>query len=137
MAPCEEVQPRPPTEELAQAFDQAQRFSDGEHVGYAWMIRPPMSSSSRPSQITAASGSKPRAELGRIQNEVSDLRLEGGVPGAELIYKTRPDHRDNRVVVSIKEMNEALPPGTGQPIWWRHPRGRSRSVSGTSLPADG
>jgi hypothetical protein len=47
------------------------------------------------------------AELDRIQHEATFLRSQG-VPGAELIYETLPDHRDNRTLLVIRARSDAL-----------------------------
>ena len=46
-------------------------------------------------------------EVTRIANEVTLLRGTG-VPGEDLIYKVEPDWRDNRVIVTISELNDGL-----------------------------
>ena len=127
LTPGERVQHGPANEEMAVAFDKAWRFAEqhANDTGYPWLdpatdelVLSAATDDGRelleaeairlavPSRIRQVTYSF--AELQRIQNDASDLRLQGGVPGADLIYKTYPDHRDNRTVISIAEMNEAL-----------------------------
>jgi hypothetical protein len=47
------------------------------------------------------------ADLQGIQEAVTHLR-DVGVPGAHLIWATYPDYRDNRTVIRISELDEAL-----------------------------
>jgi hypothetical protein len=47
------------------------------------------------------------ADLARIQEEVTSLRAEG-VPGAELIWKSFPDYRDNRIAIVLDHEDDAL-----------------------------
>lgn len=47
------------------------------------------------------------AELARILDEATMLRPRG-VPGAELVFATVPDHRDNRALIVIRTMSEPL-----------------------------
>jgi hypothetical protein len=46
-------------------------------------------------------------ELRRIQDDATFL-LTQGVPGAELIYMTVPDYRDNRALIVISSMSRPL-----------------------------
>lgn len=47
------------------------------------------------------------AELRRIQDDVTLLRAQG-VPGADLIYATVPDYRDNRTMIVIRAASQPL-----------------------------
>jgi hypothetical protein len=126
LAAGEKVQTRPATEELALAFQDAWEFAE-EHpraTGYPWVdpatdelvLSAATPQGRKTLEQRAADLSVPYrirevthafAELARIQDDVTRLR-DQGVPGAELIWATYPDWRDNRVVVRISEMNEAL-----------------------------
>lgn len=118
------VQAAPPTEELAVAFSRAEELADanGNDLGYLWID--PSSGELVVSAVTlrgrelleqaaiavpyrirqVAHGA---AELRRIQDDATFLRSQG-VPGAELLYATLPDHRDNRTLLMIRQMSAPL-----------------------------
>jgi hypothetical protein len=120
----EPVQARPPGEDFAVAFSQAMELAEanGDDLGYPW-IDPSSGelvlSAATPrgrDLLQAASITVPHrirdvghgaGELRRIQDDVTFLRSRG-VPGAELIYATVPDHRDNRALIVISAMSRAL-----------------------------
>ena len=114
VAPGENVQVGPASEDLLHAFDQAWTFAQAhaDDTGYRGWIRTAASSCSRrrPGRATASLASEAAGfsvpvrirdvthsftELQRIQDDVTRLRAEG-VTDAGLIYQTSPDHRDNR-----------------------------------------
>jgi hypothetical protein len=47
------------------------------------------------------------AELERIKDDATRL-VEEGLPDADLIFQTTPDHRDNRAMITISEMSQPL-----------------------------
>lgn len=120
----EQVQAVPHGELLANAFNTAMELaqSNGDALGYPWID--PSSGELVASAVTqrgrelveqvglavpytvrmVAHGT---TELVRVQDEATGLVGEG-VPGAELIYKTMPDHRDNRTLLVIRASNAAL-----------------------------
>jgi hypothetical protein len=120
----EPVQARPPSEDFAVAFSGALELAEahGDDLGYPWID--PSSGELVLSAVTArgrdllqtASIPVPHrirdvahgaGELRRIQDDATFLRAQG-VPGAELIYQTVPDHRDNRALIVISAMSRPL-----------------------------
>lgn len=120
----EEVQAIPPNEAVAAAFSAAMELADehGVDLGYPWID--PSTGALVVSVVTqhghelirATSIAVPyrirdvargTAELRRIQDDVTLLRSRG-VPGAELLYQTSPDHRDNRALLVIRAMSRPL-----------------------------
>jgi hypothetical protein len=120
----EEVQSGPLTEEVAIAFSDAMVFAEanGNELGYPWID--PGSGELVLSAVTprgrdlieAAGITVPyrirdvahgAAELRRIQDDVTFLGSRG-VPDADLIFMTIPDHRDNRALIVISAMSRPL-----------------------------
>lgn len=120
----EQVQARPVTEEIAVAISDAMVLAEanGDDLGYPWID--PASGELVLSAVTprgrdlieAADITVPRrvrdvaygaTELERIQHDATFLRSRG-VRGAELIYLTMPDHRDNRTLIVISAMSRPL-----------------------------
>ncbi len=124
VGPGEQVQARPPTEALAAAFGQAMSLVEANpaDLGYAW-IDPSSSelivsaATARGRALVAAAGiavphrvrdvAHSAAELQRIQDDATMLASEG-VIDAELIWRTLPDHRDNRALITIRGMSRSL-----------------------------
>ena len=122
--PGESVQAAPPTEELKVAFSDAQLLAEanGNDLGYPWfdastgelvlsavtqrgrelIDRAGITAPHRIRSVTHGAG-----ELRRIQDDATFLRSQG-VPGAELIYETLPDHRDNRTLLVIRARSDPL-----------------------------
>jgi len=122
--PGEPVQAGPLTRKVAAAYEIALLLadSDGEDVGYPWIDDESgeivlAAATPRGRELLEGAGigipyrirNVPHgaAELRRIQDDVS-LLGQRGVAGAELIYMTAPDHRDNRVLIGISEMSRTL-----------------------------
>lgn len=120
----EQIQARPTSEVLGVAFGDAMVLAEanGNDLGYPWID--PSSGELVVSAVTprgrelieAARIAVPHriravahgaAELRRIQDAATFLRAQG-VPGAELIYATVPDHRDNRALIVISAMSRPL-----------------------------
>jgi len=120
----ERVQAEPHTEALKIAFSEAMELAqtNGNDLGYPWID--PSSGELVLSAVTqrgrdlleAAANAVPHririvghgtAELRRIQDEATFLHSQG-VPGANLIYETLPDHRDNRTLLVIRARSDAL-----------------------------
>ena len=119
------TQAHPTNEKQAQAFDDALQFA-GENptdVGYPWIdpandalvlsattpkgrallaATPALSLQDRIRDVTFSYG-----QLEGIKDEVTTLAGEG-VPDAELIYQTAPDHKNNRVIITVSELSERL-----------------------------
>jgi hypothetical protein len=121
---AEQVQAMPPTEVLRLAFSQATEFAEanGKDLGFPWFdpsrgeLVLSIATSHGRDLLVAANIAVPHrirdvahgvAELERIQHEATLLHSQG-VPGADLIYATLPDHRDNRILIVITSMNRAL-----------------------------
>jgi hypothetical protein len=122
--PEEQVQAGPVTEDMSDALVTALMLaeSNGGDVGYPW-IDPETgelvlsAATPRGRELIEAAGiSVPHrirdvaygaAELERIQHDATTLRSQG-VAGAELIFMTGPDHRDNRTLIVISEMSRPL-----------------------------
>ena len=120
----EEVQARPPNEAMGTAFSSALMFAEanGKDVGYPWIdpstgelvlsAATPRGRDLLSAQQTAtphrirdvAHGA---TELREIQDAATFLRSQG-VPGADLIYMTGPDQRDNRALIVISAMSRPL-----------------------------
>lgn len=120
----EHVQSGPLTEEIAVAFSDAMVLAEanGDDLGYPWidpvsgeLVLSVVTSRGR-DLIEAASITVPHRlrdvahgarELRRIQDDATFLNSQG-VPGAELIYMTLPDFRDNRALIVISAMSRPL-----------------------------
>ena len=120
----EEVQTGPLTRRVANAFGDAMLLAEanGVDLGYPW-VDPATGelvlSAATPrgrDLIEAAGITVPHrirdvahgvAELRRIQDDATFLHAQG-VEGAELIYMTIPDFRDNRALIVISEMSVPL-----------------------------
>jgi hypothetical protein len=120
--PGEQVQARPPTEEIALAFSKAMQLAEafGEDLGYPW-IDPVTSElvlsivTQRGRDLVESAGitvphririvTHGATELLRIQDDATFLHGQG-VPGSELLYQTLPDHRDNRALLVIKQRSD-------------------------------
>lgn len=120
----EEVQTGPVPRRLANAFGDAMQLAEanGEDLGYPWidpgsgeLILSAVTPRGR-ELIEAAAIAVPHrvrdvahgaAELRRIQDDATFLHAQG-VPGAELIYMTLPDFRDNRALIVISAMSRPL-----------------------------
>lgn len=120
----EQVQARPTSEALAQAFDRALRFAqaNSNDLGYPWL-----DPSTGELVLSAATGqgrtileaatftvahrirdvAHSYAELQRIQDDATRL-LAASVTDAELIYMTLPDQRDDRTLIAIRRMSRPL-----------------------------
>ncbi len=119
----EPVQGGPATEALKQAHSDALVLAEanGSDLGYPWID---------PSGMLVVSAATPRGrelleaariavpfrirdvrhgagELRRIQDDVTFLGSRG-VPGAELIYRTVPDYRDNRALIVLRSKSQPL-----------------------------
>jgi hypothetical protein len=122
--PGEKVQAGPPTEELKVVMSNAQVMADnnGDDLGYPWfdattgelvlsVVTPHGRELIETAGITAPHRVRVVAHgaglLRRIQDDATFLRTQG-VPGAELIYQTVPDWRDNRAMIVISAMSQPL-----------------------------
>jgi hypothetical protein len=120
----ERVQSGPPTEQLKMLMFGAQQMAEanGADLGYPWYDEGTgefvlSAVTQKGSDLIHAAGlaaphrirvvAHGMAELERIQDEVTTLRSQG-VPGAELIYATVPDWRDNRVMIVISAPSQPL-----------------------------
>jgi hypothetical protein len=120
----EQVRAAPPTEAMKVAFSQATELGEanGDVLGYPWFD--PSSGelvlsavTPRGRELVEAAGipvpyrirdvEHGAAELERIQHEATFLRSQG-VPDAQLIYATGPDHRDNRTLIVISAESRPL-----------------------------
>ena len=120
------AQGSPTNEQQAQAFSDALVFAE-EHpddVGYPW-IDPKTeglelsAASIRGRDLLAAERmsdagvakvrdvSRSFGELEAIKHEITTLRMNG-VPDAEYLFKSTPDHRDNRIVIGVTRPSEKL-----------------------------
>ena len=122
--PGEKVQVGPPTERLKVEMSNAQVLAEGHGVdlGYPWfdvatgeLVLSAVTPRGR-ELIDAAGFTAPylvrsvahgATELQRIQDDATFLRAHG-VPGAELIYMTVPDWRDNRAMIVISAPSQSL-----------------------------
>lgn len=120
----EQIQAGPVTEEFADALEAAVVLAEanGDDLGYPWidqltgeLVLSAVTPRGR-ELIDAAAIALPHrvrdvmhgaAELQRIQDDVL-LLGELGVPGAEGIYLTLPDYRDNRALIVISAMSRPL-----------------------------
>ena len=124
VAPGEAVQARFSGEAMAQAHSDATVLAEnnGLDLGYPWID--PATGELVLSAVTAqgreliqrANITVPHrirevahgaTELRRIQDDATFLRSRG-VPGAELIFETLPDQRDNRALIVIRAMSQGL-----------------------------
>ena len=122
--PDERVQTAPPTEEGKMLFSQLQQLADsnGADLGYPWfdastgqLVLSAVTPRGRQLIDGAGIGVPYRirsvthgaAELERIKDDATLLRGHG-VPGAELIYSTVPDCRDNRALIVISASSQPL-----------------------------
>ena len=122
--PGEQVQAVPPDEAMALAFSRALDFAaaHGDDVGYPWIDpvtgelvlsavtprgRDQLAAENIPVPHRIRDAAYGVAELVRIQHDVTTLRSQG-IPGAELIYETLPDHRDNRTLIGISAPSPEL-----------------------------
>lgn len=120
----EKVQAGPPTEELKVVLSDLLVLAEnnGDDLGYPWfdastgeivvsVVTPRGRQLIDAAAIKAAlrirSVAHGAAELTRIQDDVTHLRSQG-VPGAELIYATVPDWRDNRAMIVISAPSPGL-----------------------------
>lgn len=120
----EQVQAGPVTEDFADALGLALELveSNGEDIGYPW-IDPVTgelilsAATPRGRELIEGAGltvpyrirevAHGATELRRIQDDATFLASRG-VEGAELIFMTLPDHRDNRALIVISEMSRPL-----------------------------
>jgi hypothetical protein len=126
VAPGENVQVGPASENLLHAFDQAWTFaqSHADDLGYPWvdpnkgeLVLSAVTARGRTLLESEAAGfsvpvrvrevTHSFAELQGIQDDVFRLRAEG-VPDANLIYQTSPDHRDNRTLIVMSAESQPL-----------------------------
>jgi hypothetical protein len=120
----EVTQARPPNEEMAQAFSNAFELAEANGADIGYPMIDPLSGELILSAATVrgrelldrANIVVPHrirnvthgvAELRRIQDDVTFLGSRG-VPNAQLIVLTSPDHRDNRTLIGITAMNREL-----------------------------
>jgi hypothetical protein len=119
----EQVQGGPATEALKVAFSDALVLAEanGNDLGYPWIDSSGMLVVSAVTPhgrdlIQAARIAVPHrvrdvthgaGELRKIQDDATFLRSPD-VPGAELIYETVPDYRDNRALIVISSMSRPL-----------------------------
>lgn len=124
VAPGEQVQGRPPNEAVAQAHSDAMVMAEanGLDLGYAW-IDPATgqlvlsAATVRGRQLIEAAGIAVPYRirsvvhgfktLEGIKNDVTFLGAQG-IEGAELIFMSGQDHRDNRALIAIREMSRPL-----------------------------
>jgi hypothetical protein len=122
--PGEKVQAGPPTEELKVVMSQAMVLAEnnGNDLGYPWfdattgelvlsVVTPHGRELIDGAGITAPHRIRVVAHgaglLRQIQDDATFLRTQG-VPGAELIYSTVPDWRDNRAMIVISAPSQPL-----------------------------
>lgn len=119
----EQVQGAPASEEFAVAHSDATLLTEGfgEDLGYPWLdqsgqlVLSVVTPRGRDLIESAGFGVPHRirdvahgaAELDRIRDDATRFRAQG-VPGAEFIYATVPDHRDNRAMIVISQMSRPL-----------------------------
>ena len=120
----EQVQTGPMARRFANAFGDAMLLAEtnGDDLGYPWLD--PLSgelilsaATPRGRELIEAAGitvpyrirevTHGAAELRRIQDDVTLLGARG-VPGSEVIFMTLPDHRDNRTLIVMSELDRAL-----------------------------
>jgi hypothetical protein len=120
----ESVQTGPLARRLANAFSDAMELAEanGDDLGYPW-VDPATDElvlsavTPRGRDLIEAAGitvthrirdvAHGAAELRRIQDDATFLNAQG-VAGAELIYLTIPDFRDNRALIVISSMSRPL-----------------------------
>lgn len=119
----EQVQGGPATEALKVAHSDALVLAEanGDDLGYPWvdesgvLVVSAVTARGR-DLIQAAQIAVPfrvrevthgAGELRQIQDDATFL-LSQGVPGAELIYQTVPDYRDNRALIVLSAMSRPL-----------------------------
>lgn len=122
--PGEKVQVGPPTEKLKVVMSNAQVLAEnhGDDLGYPWfdattgelvlsVVTPRGRDLIDAARITAPFRIRVVAHgagvLRRIQDDATFLSAQG-VPGAELIYSTVPDWRDNRAMIVISAASQPL-----------------------------
>jgi hypothetical protein len=120
----EKVQAGPPTEELKVLMSNALMLAEGhgDDLGYPWFDsttgeivlsavtprgRELIREAAIPAPFRVRSVAHGVAELRRIQDDATTLRGQG-VPGAELLYATVPDWRDNRALLVISGSSQPL-----------------------------
>jgi hypothetical protein len=124
VAPGEQVQGRPPNEAVAQAHSDAMVMAEanGLDLGYPW-IDPATGelvlSAATPGgrQLIEAAGfavpyrirdvAHGFETLEAIKNDATFLGAQG-VEGAQLIFMSGQDHRDNRALIGLSEMSHPL-----------------------------
>jgi hypothetical protein len=124
VAPGERVQAGPPTEQLKVVLSQAlvQAENNGVDLGYPWfdattgeivlsVVTPRGRELIDAARLTVPFRIRSVAHgaglLQHIQDDATFLRTQG-VPGAELIYQTVPDWRDNRAMIVISAPSQPL-----------------------------
>jgi hypothetical protein len=122
--PGEKVQSGPPTEELKMAMSSLLVLAEnhGDDLGYPWFdvttgeIVVSVVTPHGRELVDGAGINEPYSIrvvahgaclLQRIQDDATFLRGQG-VPGAELIYSTVPDWRDNRAMIVISAPSQPL-----------------------------
>jgi len=119
----EQVQAAPHSEQMATALNTAIQLAEGStDVGYPWIDpttgglvlsavnangRATIASSGFAVPYTIRAVAHGEAELRRILDDVTFLGSRG-VPKAELIYMTVPDHRDNRALIVLSALDRSL-----------------------------
>jgi hypothetical protein len=124
VAPGEQVQGRPPNEAVAQAHSDAMVMAEanGLDLGYAW-IDPVTGQlvvsavTPRGRQLIEAAGIAVPYRIRDVKHGFKTLEaikheatfLGGqGVEGAELMFMTGQDHRDNRALIGLSAMSRPL-----------------------------
>ena len=124
VAPGEKVQAGPPTEQLKVVLSQALVLAEnnGNDLGYPWfdattgeivlsVVTPRGRELIDAARLTVPYRIRSVAHgagvLQHIQDDATFLRTQG-VPGAELIYQTVPDWRDNRAMIVISAPSQPL-----------------------------
>jgi hypothetical protein len=124
VSPGDQVQARPPSEDIGAAFGHAVDLADanGDDLGYPWidpatgeLVLSVVTQHGR--ELVDAAGiavahriravAHGATELRRIQDDVTFLHSRG-VPNSELIYETIPDQRDNRALIVISALSPPL-----------------------------
>ena len=120
----EQVQAGPLPRRLAEPFSDALMLAEanGEDLGYPWVDPDTLelvlsAVTPRGRELIEAAGIAipyrirdvefGAGELRRIQDDVTMLGSRG-VPGAELVFMTLPDYRDNRTLIVISELSRPL-----------------------------
>ena len=124
IAPGEQVQGRPPNEAVAQAHSDAMVMAEanGLDLGYPW-IDPATgelvlsAATPRGRQLIDAAGIDVPHRIRSVEHGLKTLEaikdgvtfLGGqGIEGADLIFMSGQDHRDNRALIGIREMSRPL-----------------------------